>query len=213
VAIAVVIVPRITASVHAGDKAALAAAQSRADRRRSGVARCCRFRTLAKQIASGLFEHSESAPRTRWRLRALCRRSVLGYPARAEKVFGGSPHEDTHTPMFAALIGATAMVGVFAVPATRQPPPAYPAGGTCAQFHFGPARLARLDADARRRLPRIALATIVMAASSLCDSCPRFGRARVTVVARRPCRPGDGRHQVYLATLQLLGVMKLKGWP
>ena len=61
VAIAVVIVPRITASVHARDKAALAAAQSRAYEIAAALAlpAAAGFALLAKQITSGLFEHGE----------------------------------------------------------------------------------------------------------------------------------------------------------
>jgi putative peptidoglycan lipid II flippase len=69
-----------------------------------------------------------------------------------------------------------------------------------------------LDADARRRLPRIALATIVMAgvvasvthALGLAEPVSSFGRL---VVLAALVMVGIG---VYLATLQLLGVTKLK---
>jgi putative peptidoglycan lipid II flippase len=70
----------------------------------------------------------------------------------------------------------------------------------------------RVDADARRRLPRIALATIVMAgvlasvthAFGLAEPVSSFGRL---VVLAALVMVGIG---IYLATLQLLGVMKLK---
>jgi putative peptidoglycan lipid II flippase len=207
VAIAVVIVPRITASVHARDKAALAAAQSRAYEIAAALAlpAAAGFALLAKQIASGLFEHGEFGPQ-----------DTLA------KVFGAVSfaHEDTHTPMFAALIGLTTAVvgGLLLFPRFGHVGVAAAiaisgwVGALVLNFILGRRGWLRLDADARRRLPRIALATIVMAgvvasvthALGLAEPVSSFGRL---VVLAALVMVGIG---VYVATLQLLGVMKLK---
>jgi putative peptidoglycan lipid II flippase len=225
VAIAVVIVPRITASVHAGDKAALAAAQSRAYEIAAALAlpAAAGFALLAKQIASGLFEHGEFGPQDTLAVAGALSAICIGLPGHVlEKVFGAVSfaHEDTHTPMFAALIGlATAVVGgMLLFPRFGHVGVAAAiaisgwVGALVLNFILGRRGWLRLDADARRRLPRIALATIVMAgvvasvthAFGLAEPVSSFGRL---VVLAALVMVGIG---VYLATLQLLGVTKLK---
>jgi len=225
VAIAVVIVPRITASVHAGDKAALAAAQSRAYEIAAALAlpAAAGFALLAAQIASGLFEHGEFGPQDTLAVASALSAICVGLPGHVlEKVFGAVSfaHEDTRTPMFAALIGlATAMVGgMLLFPRFGHVGVAAAigisgwVGALVLNFILGRRGWLRLDADARRRLPRIALATIVMAgvvasvthALGSAEPVSSFGRL---VVLAALVMVGIG---VYLATLQLLGVMKLK---
>jgi len=117
VAIAAVIVPRIAASRHSGDRAAYGEAQSRAYEIALGLAlpAATGFALLASQIASGLFEHGAfgagDTEAVATALIAIC----SGLPGHVlEKVFGAVSfaHEDTGTPMKAALTGlATAVIG------------------------------------------------------------------------------------------------------
>jgi putative peptidoglycan lipid II flippase len=225
VAIAAVIVPRIAASVHAGDKTALAAAQSRAYEIAAALAlpAAAGFALLAEQIAGGLFEHgafgAQDTAAVAGALTAIC----IGLPGHVlEKVFGAVSfaHEDTRTPMFAALIGlATAMVGglllcprfgvtgVTAAIATSAWVGTFVLGSI-----LGRRGWLRLDADARRRLPRIALATIVMggavafAIHAFASTEPASSLGKLIVLAALVMLG----IAVYLATLQLLGVVKLK---
>ena len=175
IAIAAVIVPRIAASVHGGDSAAYDHAQSRAYEIALGLAlpAATGFALVAEQIAGGLFEHgvfgATDTEAVAVALTAIC----SGLPGHVlEKVFGAVSfaHEDTHTPMAAALAGlAAAVVGGIALF------PAFGYIGVAAAIALsgwvGAGSLGvilyrrgwlRLDRDARRRLPRIALATAVM---------------------------------------------------
>lgn len=175
IAIAAVIVPRIAASVHAGDRAAYAQAQSRAYEIALGIAlpAATGFALLAPQIASGLFEHgafgASDTDAVATAVIAIC----SGLPGHVlEKVFGAVSfsHEDTKTPMKAALAGlTTAVIGGIVL----YPPFGYI--GVAAAIAFsgwvGAGLLAvvlyrrgwlRLDAVAARRLPRIAGATAIM---------------------------------------------------
>ena len=117
VAIAAVIVPRIAASVAAGDDRALAAAQSRAYEIALGLAlpAAAGFALLANPIAGGLFERGAFGPQDTAAVAAALAAISAGLPGHVlEKVFGAVSfaHEDTHTPMLAALCGlAAAIVG------------------------------------------------------------------------------------------------------
>jgi putative peptidoglycan lipid II flippase len=225
VAIAAVIVPRISASVHAGDKAALAAAQSRAYEIAAALAlpAATGFALLAQQIASGLFEHGAFGPQDTVAVAGALMAICVGLPGHVlEKVFGAVSfaHEDTRTPMLAALIGlATAMVGgLLLFPRFGHVGVAAAigmsgwVGAVVLNVILGWRGWLGLDADGQRRLPRIALATIAMAgaiayaahAISPTESMSSFGRL---VVLATLVMLGIG---VYLAALQLLGVMKLK---
>ncbi len=175
IAIAAVIVPRIAASVHAADGWAYASAQSRAYEIALGLAlpAATGFALLAKQIAGGLFEHGVfgvgDTEAVAVALTAIC----SGLPGHVlEKVFGAVSfaHEDTHTPMMAALTGlAAAVAGGIAL---------YPAfgyigvaaaialsgwiGAGLLGFALHRRGWLRLDHNAKRQLPRIALATALM---------------------------------------------------
>src|SRR6478609_3052663 len=117
VAIAAVIVPRIASSAAARDDRALAAAQSRAYEVALGLAlpAATAFALLAKPIAGGLFERGAFGPQDTVAVAAALAAISAGLPGHVlEKVFGAVSfaHEDTRTPMFAALCGlATAIVG------------------------------------------------------------------------------------------------------
>ncbi len=180
-AMAAVIVPRISASVHAGDAGADAAAQSRAYEIALGLAlpSAVGFALLANPIAGGLFERgafgSQDTDAVAAALAAIC----AGLPGHVlEKAFGAVSfaHEDTHTPMYTALCGLAAAIagGVLLFPLYG---PTGVAAAIAISGWVGASLLGavlywrrwlRLDNDARRRLPRIGLATIVMAAVIAC---------------------------------------------
>ena len=178
IAIAATIVPRIAASVGARDRAAYAGAQSRAYEIALGVAlpATTGFALLAPQIASGLFEHGAFGARDTDAVATLVLAMCSGIPGHVlEKVFGAVSfaHEDTRTPMLAALTGlAAAVAGGIALY------PAYDYVGVAAAIALsgwiGAGLLGallyrrgwlRLDAGATRNLPRIAGATAIMGAA------------------------------------------------
>jgi putative peptidoglycan lipid II flippase len=175
IAIAAVIVPRIAASIHAGDQTAYADAQSRAYEIALGLAlpAATGFALLAPQIAGGLFEHGEfgasDTEAVATALIAIC----SGLPGHVlEKVFGAVSfsHEDTATPMKAALTGlAAAVIGGIVL----FPPFGYigVAAAIALSGWVGAGLLGvvlvkrawlRLDRRAARNLPRITFATAVM---------------------------------------------------
>jgi len=225
VTIAAVIVPRIAASVHAGDKGALAAAQSRAYEIAAGLAlpAATGFALLAQPIASGLFEHGAFGPQDTVAVAGALTAICLGLPGHVlEKVFGAVSfsHEDTLTPMLAALIGlATAVVGgILLFPRFGHVGVAAAiaisgwVGASVLNFILRRRGWLSLDANARQRLPRIVLATIVMACAvalathtiSTAEPLSSFGRL---IVLAALVMLGIA---VYLAALQVLGVAKLK---
>jgi len=225
VAIAAVIVPRIAASVHAGDNAAVAEAQSRAYEVAVGLAlpAATGFALLAERIAGGLFEHGAFGPQDTVAVGSALMAICVGLPGHVlEKVFGAVSfaHEDTHTPMLAALAGLiTAIVGGIAL---------FPrfghvgvagaigisgwVGALILGFILYRRRWLRIDVVAGRRLPRIVLATITMACvvgyatyllgpTVIASSLGRLAILAALVTLGIV---------VYLASLQFLGVMKLK---
>src|SRR5215471_12388586 len=175
IAVAAVIIPRISNSVHSGDDAALVAAQSRAYEIAAGLAlpAAAGFALLANQIAGGLFERGAftalDTAAVAGALMAIC----IGLPGHVlEKVLGAVSfaHEDTRTPMLAAFVGlATAIVvGVLLFPRFGH---VGVAGAIGASGWVGAGLLTiilrqrgwvSLDSIAGRRLPRIALATVIM---------------------------------------------------
>jgi len=225
VAIAAVIVPRIAASVHADDKAALAVAQSRAYEIAAGLAlpAATGLALLAQQIAGGLFQHGAFGPQDTAAVAGALMAICIGLPGHVlEKVFGAVSfaHEDTHTPMLAALTGLTAAIvgGVLLFPRFGHVGVAAAigisgwVGALLLYFILNRRGWLRLDAQARRRLPRIATATVVMAGAvayashalgpeGLSSSLGRLAILAALVTLGIV---------IYLASLQLLGVMKLK---
>jgi putative peptidoglycan lipid II flippase len=175
IAIAAVIVPRIAASVHSADGKAYASAQSRAYEIALGLAlpSATGFALVAAQIAGGLFEHGvfgeSDTEAVAVALTAIC----SGLPGHVlEKVFGAVSfaHEDTHTPMAAALTGLAAAVvgGIVLFPAFGYIGVAAAialsgwVGAGSLGFILSRRGWLRLDDNAKRRLPRIAFATALM---------------------------------------------------
>jgi putative peptidoglycan lipid II flippase len=228
IAIAAVIVPRIAASVRAGDADALAGSQSRAFEIAFGLAlpAATGFALLAAPIAGGLFQRGAFTPDDTAAVAAALTAICAGLPGHVlEKVFGAVSfaHEDTRTPMLAALCGLAAAVigGVLLFPHYGYvgAAAAIAISGWIGAALLGSTlyrrRWLRLDADAGRRLPRIALATVAMAAAVI----------SVLLAGQRflPALPHSSGRQlallavlvplgiaVYLAVLQVLGVAKIK---
>jgi len=224
VAVAAVIVPRISASVHAGDDDALATAQSRAYEIAMGLAlpAAAGFAVLADRIAGGLFErgaftaHDTAAVASA--LMAIC----IGLPGHVlEKVFGAVSfaHEDTRTPMFAALAGlATAIAGgILLFPRFGHTGVAAAigvsgwVGAVLLSIILRRRGWLRLDGAARRRLPLVGLAAIIMAGIVACAN-----YASGTAI-----HTSSGKLlilialvllgiAIYLGSLQLLGVIKVR---
>jgi putative peptidoglycan lipid II flippase len=225
VAIAAVIVPKISASVHGGIPSALAASQSRAYEIALGLAlpAATGFGVLAGPIAAGLFEHGAFTERDTLAVSAALSAICIGLPGHVlEKVFGAISfaHEDTRTPMLTALCGlAAAIVGsLLLFPRAGQLGVAAAIGfsGWVGAAALGVVLRRRhwlaLDADARRRLPRIVLASAVMGiciegcliflTPGLALSAEERAIVLVTLVAVGVC--------TYVFTLQLLAVVTWK---
>ena len=225
IGVAAVIVPRIAGAVRDGEKSLVAAAQSRAYELAIGLAlpAAAGFALLAHPIASSLFErgafNAQDTAAVAAALIAIC----AGLPGHVlEKAFGAVSfaHEDTHTPMIAALAGLITAVGLGVV--------------LFAQFGYVGAAAAiaisgwvgagllcaillrrgwlRIDPGARRRLPRIGLATTIMAAviwyaDHAIDRTASL--SSMTRLAFLAALIGLGV-AVYLAALRLLGVVMFK---
>lgn len=175
IAIAAVLVPMIAASVRDGESGPIAAAQSRAFELALGLAlpSAVAFAVLAAPIAGGLFERGAFGPRDTAAVAAALAAICAGLPGHVlEKVLGAVSfaHEDTRTPMIAALIGlAVATIGALTL---------FPhyghvgvaaaiaisgwVGATLLGISLMRRRWLKLDRDSGRRIPRIVLATIVM---------------------------------------------------
>jgi putative peptidoglycan lipid II flippase len=209
--------------VQTGDAAALTGAQSRAYEIALGLAlpSAAGFALLANPIAGGLFERgafgSQDTDAVAAALAAIC----AGLPGHVlEKAFGAVSfaHEDTHTPMYSALCGLAAAIagGVLLFP---QYGPTGVAAAIAISGWVGASLLGavlywrrwlRLDNDARRRLPRIVLATIVMAAvvayPTYALGTPATSLGRLELLAALVALGVA----VYAAALHVLGVAKLK---
>jgi putative peptidoglycan lipid II flippase len=226
VAIAVVIVPLIAASVRDGRARDIAATQSRAFEIALGLAlpAAVAFLVLAESIAGGLFERGAFGPRDTAAVAGALAAIAAGLPGHVlEKVFGAVSfaHEDTRTPMLAALCGLAAAVagalllfpryghvGVAAAIAIS----AWVGAGILAVV-LARRRWLRLEGGAWQRLLRIVLASGVMGVaigaaqmaplSLFGIASPGLARA-VTLMALVALGFG-----VYLASLQILGVARL----
>jgi putative peptidoglycan lipid II flippase len=117
IAISSVMVPAIAASLRSGDGADDAASQSRALELALALSlpSAVAFAVLADPIAGGLFQRGAFGPRDTAMVAAALAAISAGLPGHSlEKVLGAVSfaHEDTHTPMYAALCGlGTAIVG------------------------------------------------------------------------------------------------------
>jgi len=220
IGVAAVIVPRIAGSVRTRDKVQFATAQSRAYEIAIGLAlpAATGFALLAEPIARGLFERgafgAEDTVAVATALAAIC----AGLPGHVlEKVFGAVSfaHEDTHTPMLAALAGLAAAIagGVLLFPRFDYVgvAAAIAVSGWIGAGLLGAVllrrRWLRIDAEARRRLPRICLATIAMAgvvgyADHFIGSAGASSMTRLALLAALIALG----IAIYLAVLWLLGV-------
>ena len=228
VAIAAAIVPRIAAGLRAGDARAFAAAQSRAFEIALGLAlpAATGFAVLAAPIAGGLFQRGAFGPQDTAAVAAALAAICAGLPGHVlEKTFGAVSyaHEDTHTPMLAALCGlATAIaggvlmfphygyVGVAAAIALSGW-----VGATLLGLTLYRRAWLRLDRDAARNLPRIVLATAIMGVAV------RYGLTAGHVLFPAAVVSAPGRLVLlmilvtlglvlYAAALRALGVARLK---
>jgi putative peptidoglycan lipid II flippase len=227
IAIAAVLGPRIAASVRFGGTDATRDAQSRAFEIALALAlpSAVAFAVLAEPIAGGLFERGAFGARDTAAVAAALAAIAAGLPGHVlEKVFGAISfaHEDTRTPMLAALAGlTTAVLGALILF------PRYGHVGIAAAIAIsgwvGATLLAivltargwlGIDQDGRRRLPRIVLATLAMTAAilaaqgALTMSFDVSGShlARVLLLAALVTTGLC----VYLAALQMLGVARLR---
>jgi putative peptidoglycan lipid II flippase len=226
IASAAVLVPTIALSVRDGAPEAITAAQSRGYEIGLGLAlpSAVGFALLAQPIAGGLFERGAFGAHDTAAVAAALAAICAGLPGHVlEKVLGAVSfaHEDTRTPMLAALAGlATAVAGALVLF------PHYGHVGVAAAIAIsgwvGAALLGailarrgwlRCDRAAARRLPRIVAATLIMgmvifAAHDLSASLPgasgSLARLALLVVL---VALGLA---VYLASLELLGVARLR---
>ncbi len=176
IAIAAVMVPLIAASVRAQEPQAIAAAQSRAFEIALGLAlpAAVAFALLAEPIAGGLFQHGAFEARDTAAVAAALAAICAGLPGHViEKVFGAVSfaHEDTRTPMYAALVGLlTATVGAMLLFPTYGHvgvAAAIAMSGWVGALILGIVLLRRrwlhIDSEGQRRLPFIVFSTVVMA--------------------------------------------------
>ena len=226
IASAAVLVPAIALSVRDGAPEAIAAAQSRGYEIGLGLAlpSAVGFALLAQPIAGGLFERGAFGAHDTAAVAAALAAICAGLPGHVlEKVLGAVSfaHEDTRTPMLAALAGlATAVAGALVLF------PHYGHVGVAAAIAIsgwvGAALLGailarrgwlRCDRAAARRLPRIVAATLIMgmvifAAHDLAAPLPGASGslARLALLVLLVALG----LAVYLASLELLGVARLR---
>jgi putative peptidoglycan lipid II flippase len=227
IAIASVMVPAIAASLRSGDHADDAASQSRALELALALSlpAATAFALLSEAIVGGLFQRGAFGPRDTAMVAAALAAISAGLPGHSlEKVLGAVSfaHEDTRTPMYAALCGlATAVTGAMLLF------PRFGDVGIAAAIALsgwvGATALAailwrrgwlRIEPAALRRAGRIVVATAIMGAmialgdagaKSLFDvagsSLARIATLFTLVAAGLA---------VYLVALQALGVASLK---
>jgi putative peptidoglycan lipid II flippase len=180
------------------------------------------FALLAEPIARGLFERGAFSTQDTAAVAAALVAICAGLPGHVlEKVFGAVSfaHEDTRTPMLAALTGLAAAIigGVLLFPrvgyvgvAAAIAVSGWVGAGLLGILLFR-RRWLRIDPDARRRLPRICVATIAMAAA-VGYANYMIGLVGATSLARLAILAAlvTIGVAVYVAALQLLGVVALK---
>ncbi len=175
IAIASVMTPAIAAHVRAEDRAASAAAQSRAFEIALGLAlpAAVGLALLAGPIVTGLFERGAFSARDTAAVAGAVAAIALGIPGHAlEKVLASVSfaHEDTRTPMLTALAGlaVSAIAAVLLFPTHGHVGVAWAIGacGWVSAAGLGIVLLRRrrlhIDADFRRRMSCIVLATVLM---------------------------------------------------
>jgi putative peptidoglycan lipid II flippase len=175
IAIASVLGPRIAAGLHRGELMTAEAAQSRSFEVALALAlpSAVAFAVLAEPIAGGLFERGAFGPGDTAAVAAALAAISAGLPGHVlEKVFGAIAfaHEDTRTPMLTALAGlATAVLGaVLLFPHYGHVGIAAAigmsgwVGATLLGIILARRKWLAIDPVARRRIPRIILATLTM---------------------------------------------------
>jgi putative peptidoglycan lipid II flippase len=227
IAITSVLVRTIAASVRGGAPAEIATAQSRGFEIALGLAlpAAIAFAVLAEPIARGLFERGAFTARDTAAVAAALAAICAGLPGHAlEKVLGAVSfaHEDTRTPMFAALAGLAAAIAgallLFPRHGAVGIAAAIAVSGWVGASLLG-AILARrgwlaLDRSGTRRLPRIVLAAVIMGimifvlnellATTLASNSSqlvRLGALALLVMVGLAA---------YLGSLQVLGVARLR---
>ena len=227
IAVAAVLMPTIAATVRSAQPDAIAAAQSRGFELGLGLAlpAATAFALLAQPIAAGLFERGAFDARDTAAVAAALAAICAGLPGHVlEKVLGAVSfaHEDARTPMLTALAGlATALAGALVLF------PHYGHVGVAAAIAIsgwvgatllGAILLARgwlgVDRAAVRRLPRIVLATVLMGAAligaqALLASTLGGSASTPVRITALMLLVGIGL-LVYLASLQVLGVARLR---
>lgn len=221
------IVPLIAAGVRAKFDSAVRAAQSRAFEIALGIAlpAAAAFAVIAQPIAGGLFQRGAFDAADTIAVAGALAAIAIGLPGHIlEKVFGAIAfaHEDTRTPMLTALAGLAAAIA-----------------GSMALFpHFGHVGVAAaiglsgwvgagllgmvlarrrwlgLDSDARRRLPRIALASlataiIIAVLHDLLARIPGLTAGGAGRIALMLALVAAGL-AVYLVCLQIAGVVRFR---
>lgn len=176
IAIAAVIVPRIAASLRDCNTAEFAEAQSRAFELALGLAlpAAAGFAVLAHPIAAGLFQRGAFTAADSVAVAAALAAICAGLPGHVlEKLFGAISfaHGDTRTPMLTALCALASTVGL-GLPLFHQYGYVGAAAAIAISGWLGAALLGgivaargwlRVDRLAARRLPRIIVATAIMA--------------------------------------------------
>lgn len=228
IAIAAVIVPRIAASIRSADASEFSSAQSRAFEIALGLAlpAAAGFAVLAQPIAAGLFQRGAFTESDSAAVAAALTAICAGLPGHVlEKVLGAISfgQEDTRTPMLAALGGfAVAIIGGLLLfphfgyvgAAAAIAISGWTGAGLLGVILWRRGWL-RLDPAALRRLPRIILATAVMAGAVFYAA--HIGQAMLPA----PDASQAGRLVllaalvalgviIYLAALQILGVARLR---
>jgi putative peptidoglycan lipid II flippase len=228
VAIAAVMVPRIAESKRAATGDAYAAALSRACEIALGLAlpAATGFALLAEPIAGGLFEHGAFTAADTSAVAAALVATCAGLPGHVlEKWLGAASfaHEDTHTPMLAALCGLAAAVigGLLLFPRFGYVGAAAAiavsgwVGAALLGATLSRRRWLQFDKDAMRRLPRIVVATAIMGAvvaggvAAGQHSFPALAASSGGRLALLAVLVALGL-VVYAAALDLLGVARLK---
>ncbi len=226
VAIASVLGPAIAASLRGGDDRA-AGAQSRAFEIALALSlpSAVAFALLSVAIAGGLFQRGAFGPLDTTMVAAALTAISAGLPGHSlEKVLGAISfaHEDTRTPMMAALCGfATAVAGALALN------PYYGHVGIAAAIALsgwvGATVLAtilwrrgwlRIERAAWRRVPRIVLATAIMGVivaggTALLVSPPDAPGSTLGRIATLAMLVAAGLG-TYLVALQALGVTSVR---
>jgi putative peptidoglycan lipid II flippase len=227
IAISAVMVPAIAASLRSGDHADDAASQSRALELALALSlpAATAFAVLANPIVGGLFQRGAFGPRDTAMVAAALAAICAGLPGHSlEKVLGAVSfaHEDTRTPMYAALCGlATAVTGSLLL---------FPyyghvgiAGAIALSGWVGAILLAvtlwrrgwlHVEPAALDRVPRIMIATVIMGVAiaggdMVLTSLLDLSGSQVARILTLFALVVAGL-LIYLVSLQALGVTSLK---